>query len=1288
MKKRLIYALLAISLGSLAAVSCSTDMKADLERIEEKIDANQASLQQQINAMKTALDTYKSEVAPQLQSLVQADKDLLASLNAAKTELTEALAGKVSEEAFQTAVGNFQTAIQKIIDDQKTVDAAQDGKIDANALAIQTLITRVETYKADLESAIETRIAALDAAIGGTISALDTRILANEAAIKKLNEETIPALAARVKACEDNIGLLKTDLEAFKKATSDNLEVINATLTTLSSTKLDASVYNTFLQSFENWKGSVDTHLGSIDDKVTALENLMDILDAELAILKKDGEPGYITLQAYVEGIQSTLQAQIDLLQGSDIDFETAVKNLNDAVQAKLSALDAEIALLKSRVQSLVFVPQYKDLKFGIPFSLLTDGNNSIAIAYNEPVDHFDVVYKVAPDSLAEGLAAHAKEVFTFVIESGLQTRTPELAAPKLTILEAEGDNKTGKITFTLMHENFEATVENDEPVLDSYAVSLVVADEARGIHVASEYTGTINVPSPKITVDMKNLYKVKIDGADTTNVVAYTKTYNEYTNEIEYIDSTLRYPYKDCFIAAKITPVSNMHMAKMAEEPHYTYEKLRELGWNMPQSSLVITTTAADDKCAFLKHADLANAEYATVNIDSTKALKLVKEHLIGTSDVHSKKLNYAYNNGINNSESATLNMSALITLGKANKLNFEITHDMKWTYEIDKKADHENIAIFHTNWEHINLVSKPVLLRDTLKVTLDGSDKAYGIVAADFYGKSFTKGADATVPQSLKVYDYTVKTPNVVSDTDTTIVLTKAGISSWGEPSGEKNICKAQYDVAGSYVLPFSKQSNALVTINAIDRDRTPIELNLEPFKVTILGGESVTEGGQYVAGSEERYLIKSQNLADSVYNKFVNQKIFDAAAYSRKNAFGLAEDSEFNSANVVWNNVSSGSAARFNKVFTNDSQGGSFYLQSNNVELGAPYDAAKHLTSEALRNLSQNYKAGSGEYLPKADSTKFVTYSFYSYIGQVVNVNWPLQAVPAEPYKFTTYGALESAGNYYFNISPSTVWYNPDEITRANTELDLIKNGNIQVVTGTSGEGGINPAKLASKGLVPVFKLTDKPEHKGVTISKPEFESNVKYYGQVDSVAVKSALFVNSHSILFYVPGSENMYVNYSDKKIDSVFVRKFNPIAEPAKQVLTGNAVVNAGTAGVLPLNMVDINGNYIYKNGYAQSNKGKYKETIYKIFNTISFKLVSVNDSENLGGFSLVSGDTPDVLKLNVPAGADEGVYTIVVEASSCWKDYTYTLTIRNGNVSGGIDAGNQDYGNGGSQTWK
>ena len=1276
MKNLCKLAMLAIFATSLTIVSCTKDIKADIDRLEEKVDANQASLREQISALNAALTSYKNEVRPELQALVAKDQALENALTNAYDELTAALATKVSEEAFQQAVSSFQTALNQVIANQKEVDDAQD-------LALSVLATRVETYKSDLETELETRINAVQTAINAQIQTLRGEIATNQAAIKNLDEVVIPALKTRISTCEQNIESIQNDLTAFESATNQNVQALQALCDGLANTKLDAALFNTFVASFESWKGSVDTQMEVMDDDIAELQAIIEILEMELAILKQEGEPGYITLQSYVEGIRDALQAEINLLSGKDISIDEAIAVLEGKIQEKLSALEAEIATLKARVQSLVFVPQYVDLRFGIPFSLMTekgvDNPRKRAIAYNDPENHFEVVYKVTPDTLAAELAEHAKEVFYFDIEDGLMTRLPEveMAEPKLSIVEASGDNETGKITFKLYHEGFEATVHGDEPVLARYAVSLVVADEAKGIHVASEYTGTINIPSPQIVVDLQNLYMANPEDA-TKNIVAYTKTTNEYTNEIQYIDSTLRYPYKDCFIAAEI--IKRNLLTLPAETPHYTFEQLRELGYDMPESSLLITTTSTDDQCAFLKHADLTDAEFAIVNVDSTQALIDVKKHLIGTADVHSKKLNYAYYDGIG----GVLDMSAVITLGKANKLDFEISHDMDWTYEIDKYADHSNIATHKKNWVHHNLVSTPVLVRDGVKVPLDGSDKAYGIVASDFYGKAFTKNASAEKPASLADYNYTVLRPNPIPSTpELTFVMDSVAISSWGLMDAEAKVCKASYDLAGRYVLPFSKRSNAVVTINATDRDRAPIDITLDSFEVTLLGGESITNGGQYVGRDTdyERYLIKSANLAGDVYDKYVAQKIF-TSEYTQKNAFGLAEDCEFNGANVVWTNVSDANAARFDKVFTNNTQGGSFYMQSNNRE-----EAALRLSSAALRDLSQNYDAD-GRYLSEADATKFVNYSFYSYIGQIVNIHWPIVAKPAATYMFTTYGALEAQDYYYFNISPSTVWSNPDYIIKANTELDLIMNKNIQVVTGTSGEGGISPENLAGKGLVPVFKLTGTAEdHMGVNISKPEFESNVRYYGQVDSVSVKSALYVKSAQTLFYVPGSEVMYVNYSNKKIDSVIVRKFNPIAEPERQVLTGNAVINAGNVGVLPLNMVDINGNYIYKNGYAQSNKGKYHETIKNIFNDISFRLVSVNGNEEFTGWSLVSGLTPDELKLNVPAGIDEGTYTIVVSAHSCWKDYTYTLTIRNGNVSGGIDAGNQDYGNGGSTTW-
>lgn len=58
MKNLCKLALLAIIAASLAAVSCTSDLKADIDKIEEKINATQTSLQQQITAMRAALENY------------------------------------------------------------------------------------------------------------------------------------------------------------------------------------------------------------------------------------------------------------------------------------------------------------------------------------------------------------------------------------------------------------------------------------------------------------------------------------------------------------------------------------------------------------------------------------------------------------------------------------------------------------------------------------------------------------------------------------------------------------------------------------------------------------------------------------------------------------------------------------------------------------------------------------------------------------------------------------------------------------------------------------------------------------------------------------------------------------------------------------------------------------------------------------------------------------------------------------------------------------------------------
>ena len=168
MKKLLTNLMLAVLVGSLAVVSCTKDLKDN----DQKQDVAMANMQMQIEALQAALDNYKNVVNPKLNELVAADADLLQALNTAKAQMQEALGTKVSEEAFQQAVTQFQNSLSKIIADQKKVDDAQDLELDA-------LATRIENYKSDLELDMDTRIAALNAAITGEINALDA--LLNEA---------------------------------------------------------------------------------------------------------------------------------------------------------------------------------------------------------------------------------------------------------------------------------------------------------------------------------------------------------------------------------------------------------------------------------------------------------------------------------------------------------------------------------------------------------------------------------------------------------------------------------------------------------------------------------------------------------------------------------------------------------------------------------------------------------------------------------------------------------------------------------------------------------------------------------------------------------------------------------------------------------------------------------------------------------------------------------------------------------------------------------------------------
>ena len=179
--------------------------------------------------------------------------------------------------------------------------------------------------------------------------------------------------------------------------------------------------------------------------------------------------------------------------------------------------------------------------------------------------------------------------------------------------------------------------------------------------------------------------------------------------------------------------------------------------------------------------------------------------------------------------------------------------------------------------------------------------------------------------------------------------------------------------------------------------------------------------------------------------------------------------------------------------------------------------------------------------------------------------------------------------------------------------------------------------------------------------ITAGSLRSRSLVKYYSQAASVAVKSALYVKSDNTEVLVPGSDKMYVNGAP--VESVTLKQANPIA--ATQVNPAHPT-NMDTTGVgtVLLIMRDVEGRSLYANGLAKGGQFPYATgtTIKQIYNPVKFSVYSVNGSTSISGWSIYESDTPDDIQLQTN-GVAAGPYTVVIKASTVWKDYYYTVKV-------------------------
>ena len=1415
MKKIFKPIVLVMLATSMAIVSCVPNrdeidgIKNDIAALKDKVAANEVDVKAQIGTLQYLLQSYKDEVNPKLVALdAQLKKDYAelseadALLSKAIKEAQSALMAAISKNSddiaankkeiqaaiaeykklIANAVEGFELALAKAKEDQALVDGAQN-------MAIEALSAQFETYKdafdeaianlgesvdelaaavegmgddiEDLQQQVDDNLAAsyaytdaLAVTVDAAIGVLEGRIIANETAIKKLNEETIPgieeaikALKASIEGLEGNVAALdekkldKSVFEAFLKehtewkATIDNsIKSINGSIELLKIydgiiagqveyltelvNKLNgseevagsikqqikvaiAAVYEGVTQDLDALKKNIEGKIEDLQFDVDGIKNDLnlsweeiDILHGKIKVVKeaiedieddiaaaqgdiKDLQDAKTKLENDLKALQTTLESRMkaveeltaDLKDKIDVingDKETegsiayAVEQLRASIQTRIdelagkvnknaediAELQKQIGLLQQRIQSLVFVPQYQDLKFGIPFTAI----GSDYKAYNSQKG-FPVVYKVAPVELAspiakainDAIAAGTTPVFTFDIESGLKTRADN--DPKLIIKEAVGDEGTGKITLYLAHMNFVPKIEAGKGNLNEYAISLRADNDEFKVHVASEFVQAKLHEIATLKVIGDKIYKAdastgEVDPASAKVIDADPATVEERL-ALCYTDGEAYSLFDGYEMAAQ----------EGTSGPIRTFSQWKAMGYDMPTMTTTVTKkTAGTETANIVANLTEKPVTFATKIKDGDKdnmveTKKSITTTPLETTDTKVDWYEYKFSDG-----STTLTAQVLVGIKKhTGTFQVNIPFTMTWNYAQDAVVDYTNrdkdpsafTAYYRRQSEAApstvdNFVVTPTLTVDGQDFVLDGSNKVYGLTVKDFGGTTFSVASTSWDPAVESIYyDFNVIRYNADAGKNT---LSLVHFDVDKARLGKTYACTGTYN-QNTYT---DDDIKATVTIKTVDRKTDVIKITAPATNVKILGEN-------YTAGGDGKYNIESGDFAQAFVDAYIAQGILPAGT-TKSSAF--VSNGEFGNSGQLFfvDDVATDLDNKFtyDVVYTNPNE--AFKIKSN----------GDLLTSSVLHQVATGSDC----------EEKPWTLTVESYVGQKVQITWPISVAPKYDYKFDTWN-LNTSDNS-FRVPIDWVGGSTSQITKAKVELDMITDNanNIKVMykEGNSAYSAIPYAQYGNANymLVPKFSLveasTDIKVSKSTVATALDCVSNVEYYGQTPSVAVKSALYIKSGNQLFLVPDSDKMYVEGTSTAITSVNVKQSNPIAAEQPAV-TETTTITSGAPTLVMLTMKDVQGFSLYANGVSQSGQTPYKGTIKEIFGDVIFSIYSVNGSTSTTGWALETTDTPANVQLKTDSSVAKGSYTVVLKAKTTWKNYLYTVKV-------------------------
>ncbi|MGM9737739.1 MAG: hypothetical protein ACI3ZT_04930, partial [Candidatus Cryptobacteroides sp.] len=815
--------------SEVSALKSSLESKINDEVV--KLNASIASLQKSLDdlASKAATKDELNSAKAELQSKI--DK-AVADANAAITALSGEIAKLKTDKADKTYVDNLVDGLDKKISNLSDALTELSGTVESNTSDISDLKKAVGDLKeADivLEAAIE--------AVADRCTEIEKRLDADKEKIESLikdlsslkeevakNEKDIATNAAAIKTLVDadlitRVGVLETNLSDHIAEYNKHIEAYKAAIKALQEEDTRLS-------------GLIDALGGRVETLETSVEELQDELD-ELAVT--------------VSGIRSDLDALAEKAATKD-DLAAAKKELEDKLSAldtrmtaaesslntvigRVDALDVDVDKLLSRVQSLVYIPDYSDGKADINVLLLE--NKEIAelseydgVAY---VDHAFIEgtsvlrYKVSPAKYAADLATVAADVFSYDVRE-VKIRTRAEAQPEMTVVSAECvDPVSGEIAVTVKTRNFGDAFYTGE---NSYSAALVLVQEndEQSRNISSEFTNL--VPAVQ-EVGFKILDANEEN--DLTNVL---------------VEETLEFPYNSRLpqdVLKGHHPVfvlgnENKTPAEMAVLGYEIALEQAEEGIENPADNGVATDdeVAEPDGCFVFTTKEDPRSDYMEVKL----ADKVGKDN-IG----HTGRVTYTYS--VNGVEFFTA-QDVVITKEKATVKADDVT--INWTYVPDAKVDADKLANVATA-QYSRAINLDALTKDG--VPADIEPVLYDILTGT---SKITINGSEVVATSLT----TARLEKVVDGENSSLVLHFDGFD-WGtqEKPNEYNV---KFEVSTEDIdITFT------INITTVDRNREPLTVAIEPATEAEYVKNVVIRKGEYNYSMEPVFdaLVENENL-----------------------------------------------------------------------------------------------------------------------------------------------------------------------------------------------------------------------------------------------------------------------------------------------------------------------------------------------------------------------------------------------------------------------------------------